>query len=283
MRPSFHLQFTLISVMRTLFVSFGRAVVSQMHPRMLLLTLAPFLISTVIWGFVLWLTLQPLLDWIQRAFMQYDAFRAIRDMLGSFGLGMLKTVLAPHFAMWLLLPLMILTALIFIGTFAMPAIVRHVSERHYPLLERRRGGSVLGSLWLAISSFLIFLVLWVICLPLTMLAPLGFLIHALLWGWMTYRVMAYDAMAEHADEDERREVIRSHRGPLLVVGTATSMFGAAPTWLLPGGMLAVALFPPLAVVLIWLYVIVFTFSGLWFQHYCMHALADYRQRTMQKK
>jgi len=81
--------------MRTLFVSLGRAVISQLHFRMLLLTFAPFLISIVLWGVVLWLTLQPLIDWIQAIFVQYDAFRTAGEVLGSVGLGALKAVLVP--------------------------------------------------------------------------------------------------------------------------------------------------------------------------------------------
>jgi hypothetical protein len=276
------LRFASISVMRTIFVSLGRAIVSQLHVRMLLLTIAPFLISVVLWGFVLWQTLQPLIDWLQSMFLQYDAFHRAGEVLGSVGLGALKAVLVPHIAMWMLLPLMILTSLVFIGALAMPAIARHVGERHYPLLEKRRGGSILGSVWVALSAFLIFLVLWVVSLPLTLLPPLGFLIHPILWGWLTYRVMAYDALAEHADVEERREVIRLHRWPLLTIGTAVGMLGAVPAVLWLGGVLSVIFFPVLATVSIWLYVLVFTFSGLWFQHYCLAALAEYRRGDMQK-
>jgi hypothetical protein len=38
----------------------------------------------------------------------------------------------------------------------------------------------------------------------------------------------------------------------------------------------VALFPVLAIVSAWLYVLIFLFTGLWFQYYCLQALADLR-------
>jgi hypothetical protein len=38
----------------------------------------------------------------------------------------------------------------------------------------------------------------------------------------------------------------------------------------------VVLFPVLAVLSIWLYLIIFIFTGLWFQYYCLQALADLR-------
>ena len=140
----------------------------------------------------------------------------------------------------------------------------------------RRGGSLWGSLWISLSSFVVFIVLWVITLPLNLIPPLAFIIQPLLWGWLTYRVMAYDALADHATEQERRAIMRIHRWPFLMIGAVTGAMGAAPTLLWLGGALAFVLFPLLAGVSIWLYVLVFIFSGLWFQHYCLDALAKYR-------
>lgn len=262
--------------MRPVVIAFGRAVLSQLHLRMLLLTVLPFVLSVLIWGGLLWLFLQPMIDWLHAWFADSGGFRVAGDVLGWVGLGTLNTVLVPLIAMWVLLPLMILTALVFVGLMAMPVIVRHVGGRHYPQLEMRRGGGFWGSVWVSASSFLVFAVLWLLTLPLTLFPPLTFVIQPLLWGWLTYRVIAYDALAEHADRDERRELLRMHRWPLLVIGAITGAMGAAPTLLWLGGALAVVLFPLLAAGAIWLYVLVFVFTGLWFQHYCLQALATHR-------
>lgn len=262
--------------MRDVLVSLGRAVVSQLHLRMLLLTLVPFVLSILVWGLALWLSLQPLIDWLQAFFLDNDGFRIAGGVLAWFGLGTIKTVVVPLLAMWVLLPLMILTALVFVGTIAMPVIVKHVASRHYPDLETRHGGNLMGTLWVSLSSFIVFLVLWLVTLPLSVIPPLTFLIQPALWGWLTYRVMAYDALAEHADADEWRRLVRTHRWPLLAIGAVTGAMGAAPTLLWLGGALSVILFPVLAAGAIWLYVLVFVFTGLWFQHYCLRALA--RQR-----
>ncbi len=45
--------------------------------------------------------------------------------------------------------------------------------------------------------------------------PLVLVLPPLIWGWLTYRVMAFYALAEHASKDERREVLRRHRVTLL--------------------------------------------------------------------
>lgn len=263
--------------MRSVLIAFGRAVLSQLHIRMLMLTLLPFILSLLIWGVALWLGLQPMIDAVQTYFVENDGFRISGSLLGWLGLSALKTVIVPLLAMWALLPLMILTALLFVGLSAMPMIVRHVAARRYPQLAARKGGSLWGTLWMSLSSFAVFLVLWLITIPLCAIPPLGFIIQPALWGWLTYRVIAYDALAEHADAQELRDILRIHRWPLLAIGAITGAMGAAPALLWLGGALFVVLFPVLAGVSIWLYVLVFVFTGLWFQHYCLDALEKYRE------
>ncbi|WP_420475818.1 EI24 domain-containing protein [Noviherbaspirillum sp. ST9] len=262
--------------MRPVLIAFGRALLSQLHFRMLLLTVMPFVVSLVIWGVLLWLGLQPMIDWLHAWFTANDGFGVAANVLGWFNLGAITSVLVPLIAMWVLLPLMILTALVFVGVLAMPMIVRHVGGRHYPDLDKRRGGSIAGSLWIATYSFIVFAVLWLVTLPLSLFPPLTFVIQPVLWGWLTYKVMAYDALAEHADRQEIRDIMRIHRWPLLLIGAIGGAMGAAPTLLWLGGALSVILFPLLAAGAIWLYVLVFVFTGLWFQHYCLGALAAHR-------
>jgi hypothetical protein len=262
--------------MRAVIVSFGRAMLSQLHIRMLLLTVLPFILSLALWGLVLWLGLQPLIDSVQHYFTVNNMFGISGSILNWFSMGAFKTVLVPLIAMWALLPLMILTALVFVALIAVPAVLRHVAGRHYAHLTRKFGGSWWGTLGTSLWCFLVFSVVWLLTLPLLLVPPLNFVIHPLLWGWLTYRVMAYDALSEHADNQERRTILRRHRWPLLAIGTATGIAGTAPTLLWLGGVLSWFFFPLFAALSIWLYVLVFVFGGLWFEYYCLEALSRYR-------
>ena len=267
-------------MMRPVSVAFGRALLSQLHIRMLLLTVAPFLLSMLIWGLILYFSLLPLMDWGQAFMVEHDGFKIARSTLGPIGLSDVVKAIVPLLAMWAFLPLMILTALVFIGALAMPAIVRYVGERHFPQLEKRRGGSFGGSMWLSLKSFIVFVLLWLVSLPLSAIPLIGFLVHPLLWGWLTYRVLAYDAKSDNADNEELAANRRQHRWPLLLIGTATGVMGVAPTLLWLGGAINIVLLPVLfpffATLSIWLYVLVFVFSGFWFEYYCLEALARYR-------
>ncbi|MBB3214930.1 hypothetical protein FHW67_004256 [Herbaspirillum sp. Sphag1AN] len=263
--------------MRLILASFGRAVLAQLHIRMLLLTVIPFLLSLLLWGAGLWWGLQSMIDWLQDYFVTHQAFGAAGTMLGWFKLGALKTVIVPLIAIWTLLPFMILTALVCVGLFAVPVIARHVGARHFPQLEKRHGGSWWGSLWTSLWCFTLFALAWLIVY---VVPPLALVLHPLLWGWLTYRVMAYDTLADYATADERQTILHRHRGPLLCIGAIAGCLGAAPTFIWLGGALAWVFFPFLAALAIWLYVLVFVFTALWFQYYCLEALQKLRAESV---
>jgi hypothetical protein len=264
-------------MVRPIAIAYGRALRSQFSGRMLLLSVVPLLLSLALWGSLLYAGMQPLYDWLQDTFREYGLFETSGSILATLGLGFLKTMVVPLVAMLALLPLMIITSLLFIGVGAMPAIARHVSRVQFPDLERREGGSFLGSLAINLSGILIFALLWIVTLPLYALAPVALLVQAVLWGWLTARVMSYDALSIHASLEERRIIVGSRRRQLLVIGTVSGLLGALPgvAWI-GGALLSVVLFPVLAVLSIWLYLIIFIFTGLWFQYYCLQALADLR-------
>ncbi|MFK3738202.1 EI24 domain-containing protein [Massilia sp. TN1-12] len=264
-------------MMRPIAVAYGRALRSQFSRRMLLLSVVPLLLSLALWGGLLYASMQPLLDWLHGVFLDYGWFQTSGSILRTLGLGFLNNVVVPLVAMLALLPLMIITSLLFIGVGAMPAIARHVSRVQFPQLERKEGGSFLGSLGVNVSGIVVFALLWIVTVPLYALAPLALVVQAALWGWLTARVMSYDALSIHASLEERRAVVRAHRRQLLAIGTVSGLLGALPgiVWI-GGALLSVVLFPVLAVLSIWLYLVIFIFTGLWFQYFCLQALADLR-------
>jgi hypothetical protein len=257
--------------------AWARALRAGFSPRMLLLSLVPLLLSLLVWGGLLWAFGPALFDWLHGLFADYGWFDASGSLLSSVGLGVLKVVVVPLAAILLLLPLMIASALLFMGVFAMPAIERHVGRRQFPKLEKKEGGSFAGSIWMNLSSVLVFAFLWLCTVPLYAIPPLAVLVQAALWGWVSSRVMSYDALAAHASAAERAILMRTRRWPLLAIGMASGVLGALPgiAWM-GGAVLAMALFPFLAILSAWLYVLIFLFTGLWFQYYCLQALEDLR-------
>jgi hypothetical protein len=101
-------------------------------------------------------------------------------------------------------------------------------------------------------------------------------IPPLIWGWLTYRVLSYDVLAEHASREERHELIRRHRPALLAMGVLAGLLGAAPGIVWASGVMFVALAPVLVPAAIWIYTLVFAFAALWFAHFALAALEALR-------
>jgi hypothetical protein len=144
----------------------------------------------------------------------------------------------------------------------------------------RRGGTWYGSLGQALWTTLVCLVLLIVTLPLWLVPPFFALIPPLLWGWLTYRVMSYDALALHASRDERRALVRRFRLPLLLIGVASGLLGSLPTLLWASSVWLIVLFPVITAVTIWIYAFILVFSALWFGYYCLRALQ--RMRTEER-
>ena len=258
--------------------AWSKAVVAQFHYRILLLSLLPLFLSLVLWGGGMWWGMQALIDFVQNLFMTHDGFAKAGTMLATLGMIAIKIFIVPMLSMWLLLPLMIMTSLFFIGVLVMPAISSHVGQRNYSQLEQRQGGSMLGSLMYSIFSFAVFGSLWLLSVPLLFFPILHLIVQPLLWGWLTYRVMSYDALARHADVEERKFIMRTHRPVLVLMGAVAGLFGALPSMLWLGGAMAAFFFPVFASIAIWIYLLIFIFTGLWFQHYCLEVLQNLRSQ-----
>ena len=262
--------------MSLLFDSFWRAVAYCLHPRVIWLSLLPLvaLIGLALGlGYFFWdSAVNAVFLWLENSSWLSDIFQWLSDM----GLGGLKKVLAPVIIIFAVTPVLVVVVLFVVAVLMMPAVVKLVARRRFPDLEAKHGGSFIGSALWSFGSMVLALLAMVISLPLWFIPPLFLLLPPLIWGWLTYRVMAFDALAEHASSDERQQVVRAHRAQLLLVGVATGYLGAAPSIVWASGWVFAAAFPVLIPVAIWIYTLVFAFASLWFAHYCLAALAQLR-------
>lgn len=256
--------------------SFWRAVAYCLHPRVILLSLLPLLAMVVLALGLGWLYWDSAVDAIFNWLQSMALFATFGQWLTDAGLGGLKNVMAPLIIILGITPLVILAVLLLVAMLMMPAVVKLVERRRFAQLERKQGGSFLQSALWSLGSTLLALAALVVSVPLWLIPPLILLLPPLIWGWLTYRVMAFDALAEHASRDERRAILREHRLWLLAMGVGTGYLGAAPSVLWASGWFFVAAFPVLVPAAIWIYTLVFAFASLWFAHYCLAALEKLR-------
>jgi len=240
------------------------------------LTAAPFLMSAAIWGVLFFYGWEWAVGGVRHWLEQWPALGSVESAITFIGLTGLHLVFAPFLVVAVAIPLIVATILLVMGVTATPAIVKHLGRRRYAHLTLQHGGSALGSVAYSLSVTVLFLGLLIVTAPLWFVPPFFAILPPLLWGWLTYKVMSYDALALHASAEERRAVIRQHRWPLLGIGVATGLLSALPTMIWATSLIAIVLFPVIAVISVWLYAVIFVFSALWFTHYCLGALDTLR-------
>jgi hypothetical protein len=173
-------------------------------------------------------------------------------------------------------PVVLVLSLLLVAWLMTPAIVRLVVARRFPALQKKQGaGLLLGLAW-SLGCTVWALLLLAASVPLWLIPPVVLIVPPLIWGWLTYRVLSFDVLADHADRAERRELMHRHRWPLLAAGIITGYLGAAPSLLWAFSAATLILAPVLVVVSVWLYTLVFAFSALWFSHFLLAALAALR-------
>ncbi len=256
--------------------SFWRAAVYCLRPRVIALSFFPLLLMIGLalgMGYFFW---ADALDLVRRTLEASTVVSTLEGWLQTMGVGQLKMVLVPLIVIFAVTPVIVLLSLLTVALMMAPALTLLVAERRFPGLERKRGGSFLLSLAWSLGSSLVALLALVVSLPLWLVPPLILVLPPLIWGWLTYRVMAFDALAEHASAAERKEILRRHRGWLLGIGVLSGYLGAAPSLIWASGALLAAAFVFLVPLAIWIYTLVFAFSSLWFAHYCLAALQALR-------
>ena len=262
--------------MKLLLDSFWRAAAYCLHPKVIALSLLPLAVMVLLalgLGYFFW---APTVDAVRANLESYAIVGSLLSWLEGIGLGGLKLVLAPLLVVFVATPVIVVLALLMVAVMMTPSMLKLVCERRFATLERRHGGSALGSVFGGLWATVAALVALLVSIPLWFVPPLVLVIPPLIWGWLTYKVMTYDVLADHASQEERRELIRLHRGPLFGMGVLTGYLGAAPSLVWASGVMFVALAPVLVPVAIWIYTLVFAFSGLWFAHYALSALQALR-------
>jgi hypothetical protein len=248
-----------------------------LHPRVIALSVLPLALMVAAalgLGYFFW---DAALDAVRAAFESWTLASTLIRWLESAGLSGLKSVLAPLVVVLLATPLIVVVSLLAVALLMAPSILSLVAERRFPTLEKKHGGSLLGGLFASLWSTLAALLVMLVSIPLWLVPPLLLVLPPLIWGWLTYRVMSYDMLADHASADERRSLLHQHRAALLGMGLLTGYLGAAPSLLWASGVLFVAMAPVLVPVAIWVYTLVFAFSSLWFAHYLLAALTSLRE------
>ena len=204
--------------MRLFLDSFWRALAYCLMPRVITLSLLPLamlMVLSVSWGYFYW---APTQDWVREMLASWQVLQSMMDWLQNNGAGELQAVMVPLVVIFAITPALVVVSLLAVSLMMTPALVDLVVQRRFAHLALKHGGTTLTSLAWTLGSTVIALLAMLISLPLWVVPPLMFIVPPLIWGWLSYRVMVYDALVAHASRDERLEIGRKHRVWLLLMG-----------------------------------------------------------------
>jgi len=194
------------------------------EPRVLLLALVPPLVAIAVWIALVWAFADDWARWVAEWIATTPWLTWLRD----WGLSSVLIWASGIAAFAALAPVMLIVTVLATELVAMPVIVPMVGVRHFPRLERRRGGTVTGSVWNAATSVLMFAALWLLSLPLWLTGIGALLLPALISAFFNQRALRYDALAEHASADEYRAVLGLAGGRLYALGLALALLYYVP-------------------------------------------------------
>ncbi len=253
-----------------------RALAYALTPRVLVLTLMPLLGLVVLVMGLAYFYLTPAQLWVEQALQTWPWLQAGFTWMARLGFSALQSVLSTLVIAFAVTPLLVVLSLLMVSWLLSTPLLDGIARRRFPHLQRLRGGSLIGSVWFMFKSTVIALLVLALTLPLWWIPPFMYVLPPLVWGWLTYRVMAYDALAEHASVQERDQLLASHRWPLWAMGILTGFLSAAPGLMWVSGAMWAAAFIVLVPLALWMYTWIFAFGALWFGHYALAALHEAR-------
>jgi CysZ protein len=212
--------------------------------------LVPPLAALLVWGILAWAFSDDWARWVA----DWIATSPWLAWVSRLGLSSVFIWGSAIMAFIVLLPIMLVTAVLVAQMVVMPIIVPWIAARRFPQLERRQGGTIVGSVVNAVAAVVIFAVLWVLTLPLWFTGIGALVLPPVLSAYLNQQLFRYDALAEHATAQEYRVLSRTARGRLFLLGLVLALF-----YYLPFVNLAVP-----------------AFSALAFTHFCLGELARLR-------
>ncbi len=259
-----------------MFDAFWRAAAYCFRPKVIAMSLVPLVVMLVAlggWAYFYWTgSVAAVQHWV-------ETIGWLRTMFSWFGgsstEGFAATV-APFVVLVLMTPIAAVLALLVIALLMTPALLRMVAEQRFPTLVKKQGTGVVASVTWALGTSAVAIIAFVVTMPLWLIPPLVLIVPPVIWGWLTYRVMSVDALAEHASKPERDAILQRYRWPLLMMGVIAGYIGIAPSIVWASGIVFTIGFVVLVPIAVWIYAITFAFSSLWFIHFCLAALQALR-------
>lgn len=201
----------------------SRAIRDLLRFKLVWIMIWPVLVAILFWLSISWLFQDSLSELVYLGFGGFG----IREWLEGQAPGWLAYGIQWLLYILIFIPLVIVTTLIITAVFSMPELINYVSKRHYPKLARQSGGTILGGIANALYAVFIYLIIWIVTLPLWAFG-IGIIVPFIAAAYLNQQLFRYDALSEHASHDEIKQLLAENRFSLWNLGLLTGFLQYIP-------------------------------------------------------
>jgi CysZ protein len=193
---------------------------SLLRPSILLILLIPFLASSIFWLMFLFL-----------AWGNWSGFLGdmalFTWMMNTAGDGALvetiKIFIIFVLTMLVFGPLWYLTFILIISVFLFPMLLPKIQKLDYPDLEKKQGGNALGSIKNTLVASVVFMIGFLVSLPLWIFTPLAPFVTLFLTAYLNKQIFSYDVLQDYASGEERIQIKKKYGHELWTAGFVTAL------------------------------------------------------------
>ncbi len=197
-----------------------RSFASLRQGRIWLYVLAPALVSLILWVVLAFWGLGLLVNWL----MGHPPM----TILIGWGLAWLATLLAYTGAWMAIFACAYLTASLLAAVVIMPLMLKQLTETEYRDVAPMGQDSFVAATVNSVLATILFIVGWLLTLPLWIIPGLSLILPLLLMAWLNRRTFAYDALSMHATDDEWQALRRQQKTPMFMLGLTMALFAHVP-------------------------------------------------------
>jgi hypothetical protein len=215
------------------FNAFLKALLSQLHPRMLALLTIPFIVCLIFFALVAVFAWGPMSDWVSMRMLEPSTtIGKAYEWAASLGLGGIKEILMICIVLLFLTPLAFVLGLALTALIAMPTVARFLGSGGYKDIHFDGSFSLSGSLFNSLPALGVFVLVYLLSVPLWLFPFVGLVVPWLCWSWLTARIMRFDSLLEHATPAERDFIIKENRLQYFLLGMLVTALNFFPLMVL---------------------------------------------------
>ena len=197
-----------------------RTLASLRQGRIWLYVLAPAFVSLVLWVVLTIWGLGQMVQWL----LGHQPL----TLLVAWGIAWLATLLAYLGAWMAIFAMAYLTASLLAAIIVLPLLLKHLARSDYADLAPLGKDSFSAAAVNSLVASALFIVGWIVTLPLWIIPGLSLVLPVLLMAWYNRRTFAYDALSMHATDKEWQSLRPRTKTPMFMLGLTMALLAHVP-------------------------------------------------------